>query len=108
MHKNLIVIYEPLNFLVKLIFVVKSAIDNSVKRQTIRETWGTRSLLKAKNMALFFVVGKPFPLEEKMKSIKLESDQHGDILFCDFVDTYYNITIEVNFCRAMALKARKI
>ncbi|XP_078492224.1 beta-1,3-galactosyltransferase 5-like [Ciona intestinalis] len=67
-------------------FVVSSA-PNFRARQIIRETSGSISFVNGLSIKHVFVVGKSTEENTNKKIIK-ESEEHGDVLFYDYPDTY--------------------
>lgn len=78
---------------IRLLFVVKSALDHFEQRDMIRQTWGWEQRFSDVSVRRLFVLGtsKDWRLQ---KRIKKEHDKHGDVLQFDFVDAYYNNTIK--------------
>uniref|UniRef100_F6W819 Hexosyltransferase n=2 Tax=Ciona intestinalis TaxID=7719 RepID=F6W819_CIOIN len=70
-------------------FVVSSA-PNFRARQIIRETSGSVSFVNGLSIKHVFVVGKSTEENTNMKIIK-ESEEHEDVLFYDYPDTYLNL-----------------
>ncbi len=76
-----------------LVVILKSRPQEYFQRQAVRQTWG-----KDFRNKLTFVIGCPSSggeLGEQLQAaIRLESEQFGDILLVDFVDTYYNLSLK--------------
>lgn len=75
----------------KLLILITSALEHSLKRSAIRLTWGHYTLRSDVTMA--FVVG----LESQMHSESLlakESNLYRDIIQGNFVDVYDNLTLK--------------
>ena len=73
-----------------LVVVVCSDLPNYLGRQAIRDTWGTQA--KGIGVRVFFLVGKR--AMTKIDRLAEESDEHGDIIQEDFIDTYANLTLK--------------
>lgn len=73
------------------IIYVHSAPRNYKKRQTIRQTWGTKNVLQMYRMRIVFVMGIVEDAET-MDRVMLEYNRYGDIMIEDFTDTYRNLT----------------
>ncbi len=76
-----------------MIMLIKSRPQEFSQRQTVRETWGTEFREK-----LAFVIGQPYSnsglIPELDLAIQQESKQFRDILYVDFVDSYYNLSLK--------------
>lgn len=96
-NKGLCALHESKNER-NVIIVVLSARAHFNKRNLVRQTYGT--IKKANNvkvLAVVFMIGnQDAPGVEKVDFNKLdaESDQFGDIVIGDFVDTYRNLTLK--------------
>jgi len=86
-----------------LLVIVKSARENSAKRNLVRTTWGDKDYLKeeailAKDLStkLVFICGTKNSSESEITETSLteEMNEHEDIIIGDFVDTYYNNTFK--------------
>lgn len=90
------------------IIYVHSAPRNYKKRQTIRQTWGARSVLKKYHMRVVFIMGVVAD-QTVMDQVRLESNTYGDIVVENFLDTYRNLTYKAiaglkwvsNYCDAV-------
>ena len=76
---------------VRLLVYVHAAPANLKKRQSIRQTWGDRSLLRRFNATLVFIMGAVRDAR-LTQLVQLESERYGDIVQEDFVDSYRNLT----------------
>lgn len=77
----------------KLVYLVKSAMENFERRRAIRSTWGFEKRFSDVAIRTFFVVG----VSEDRKvqaSIEEECKRHKDIIQLNFIDSYYNNTIK--------------
>ena len=77
---------------VRLIFLVKSSAQNNLRRNVIRETWGSSSLLKKFSFKIVFILG--FSKCKENNDIIDESYNYRDILLIRFHDNYYNNTFK--------------
>ncbi|XP_052779456.1 beta-1,3-galactosyltransferase 1-like [Mya arenaria] len=70
---------------------VHTAPGNFKKRQTIRQTWGAKTLMLKYKMRIVFIMGV---VEDSvtMQRVNSESDRYGDIVMEDFQDSYRNLT----------------
>ncbi|KAH3876599.1 hypothetical protein DPMN_000446 [Dreissena polymorpha] len=75
----------------KYVVYIHSAPSNFKKRQTIRQTWGSKALMVKHKMMVVFVMGL-VPETVTMQRVKYESNRYGDIVVEDFTDTYRNLT----------------
>ena len=62
-----------------MVFVIKSAIKNTLRRQAIRQTWGGIKNFDQAVFEIVFVLGNSTD-SETMKEIADENSHHGDIL----------------------------
>ena len=80
---------------IRVVYLVKSAMNNFEQRKIIRKTWGFERRFSDVNIRTVFLLGSPQdandPLHEKIKD---EYEYFGDIVQGDFIDTYYNNTIK--------------
>ncbi|XP_056615296.1 beta-1,3-galactosyltransferase 2-like [Triplophysa dalaica] len=79
-----------------VVLMVPVASGNTAARDAIRATWGTEKLVENKVVSMFFLLGSSS--SEKNTKVKKqlleESTRYHDILQCDFLDTYHNLTIK--------------
>ena len=75
---------------VRLLVLVLSVARNVEVRKTIRETWGSYK----DGVVLQFVTGFSSTPEEQL-ALKLENDEHHDIIQCGFVDTWKNLKLKI-------------
>ncbi|CAF1017166.1 unnamed protein product [Rotaria sordida] len=73
-----------------LIVYVHSAIENRHRRESIRSTWGSRSIF-GKHIRVLFMLGSSHN-KELMKQAQFEFDTYRDIVQQTFIDTYRNLT----------------
>ena len=70
--------------------VVKSARSNSDRRKLMR-----KELTKLKGISYYFIMGlSPTNDTEEENQLLDESMSYGDLVFGDFIDTYYNLTVK--------------
>ncbi|XP_014296824.1 beta-1,3-galactosyltransferase brn [Microplitis demolitor] len=91
----------------RIIFIVKSAIDNFDRRNAIRNSWGHKKRFFDVPTRTVFLLGIN-PMENKKLQSKLDDEikKHKDIVQGNYIDTYYNNTIKtmmglkwaVNYC----------
>ena len=80
---------QPLDYII----LVNSATGNSKKRDTIRNTYGKKNLLKNMNQRVAFLLGKD-RLKNGNKHIRHEASRYGDVIQGDFKDSYHNLTLK--------------
>ncbi|XP_077267643.1 beta-1,3-galactosyltransferase brn [Temnothorax americanus] len=78
----------------RLVYVVKSAIENFDRRTAIRNSWGIEKRFFDVPARTIFVVGTHPEDEEVEAKLRLEAGIYKDIVQADFVDSYYNNTIK--------------
>ena len=79
----------------RLVYIVKSALENFERRKVIRRTWGYERRFSDVNIRTVFLLGRdPDYNVEKQLRIEEESKEFGDIVQGDFIDNYYNNTIK--------------
>lgn len=71
-------------------FVHSRAFDPTT-RDIIRQTWANVTVYNHTSMRVIFTVGREMN-DGRQNLILKEADQYGDLLQCDFVDTYRNLT----------------
>merc|ERR1712062_915400 len=80
---------------IRIVYLVKSAMDHFKQREVIRKTWGYEKRFSDVPIRTVFLLGSSKdPHDELMKKIKDEYDEFGDIVQGNFIDTYYNNTIK--------------
>nr|CAG4645574.1 EOG090X07IA [Lynceus sp. MCZ IZ 141354] len=95
----------------RLIYLVKSALTHSDRRNAIRRSWGYSKRFSDVNIRTVFLLGVPSEEFQQthpklIEEIQLENEEFGDLIQADFEDTYFNNTIKtmmglkwvVNFC----------
>lgn len=78
----------------RLVYLVKSAMDHFERRQAIRETWGFERRFSDVGIRTVFLLGSRPGNVELQRRVEEEAADHGDIVQGDFVDAYYNNTIK--------------
>ncbi|XP_015604862.1 beta-1,3-galactosyltransferase brn [Cephus cinctus] len=90
----------------KIVFIVKSAIDHFDRRLAIRNSWGFEKRFFDVPTRTVFLLGVRPDDEELQSKVQIEAAKYKDIVQADFVDSYYNNTIKtmmgfkwvVNYC----------
>jgi len=75
-----------------LIIYVHTAPKHYKRRMVIRQTWGNQKYYPDVPIRLIFVMGKTFDKPEVQDALAFESEQYGDIVQEDFLDSYKNLT----------------
>ena len=73
-----------------VLVVVISAPANLKQRQAIRESWGGVAA-RSKHSAIVYLVGRP---KEGLVQLERESEESGDLVITDNVDSYQNLTLK--------------
>ncbi|KAL6955189.1 Beta-1,3-galactosyltransferase 1, partial [Sarracenia purpurea var. burkii] len=81
------------NSSVRLVLVIKSAIDNFNRRLAIRNSWGYEERFFDVGVKRIFILGVTRN-RTALREISNEQEEFGDIVQADFLDTYYNNTIK--------------
>lgn len=78
---------------IRLVYIVKSSVNNFARRKSIRNTWGFENRFSDVNIRTVFLLGinpeNPPDLQEKLAK---EIAEHKDIVQADFIDSYFNNT----------------
>ncbi|XP_061587414.1 beta-1,3-galactosyltransferase 1-like [Cololabis saira] len=79
-----------------LILMVPIAPNDQATRDIIRKTWGSEKIVLDQLVETVFVMGLPVgnDIEQQLKKLKLENDQHHDLIQSNFLDSYHNLTIK--------------
>ncbi|KAL0107556.1 hypothetical protein PUN28_014699 [Cardiocondyla obscurior] len=77
----------------RLVYIVKSAVENFDRRTAIRNSWGIEKRFFDVPARTVFVVGT-HPDDKVEAKLKQEAGIHKDIVQADFIDSYYNNTIK--------------
>ncbi|KYM82447.1 Beta-1,3-galactosyltransferase brn [Atta colombica] len=78
----------------RLVYIVKSAIENFDRRTAIRNSWGIEKRFFDVPTKTIFMVGTHPDDQEVEAKLKLEAGIYKDIVQADFIDSYYNNTIK--------------
>ena len=79
---------------IRLLFLVKSALDHFYARQIIRQSWGFEHRFSDVNIRTLFLLGSRPDEPHFQVRINKENKLHKDIIQGDFYDSYYNNTIK--------------
>lgn len=74
-----------------IVTYVHSRAYDPVTRDIIRQTWANVSEYNHTSMRVVFIVGREASGSHQ-RLIQDEANEHGDLLQCDFIDTYRNLT----------------
>jgi len=77
-----------------MLFLIKSSPQNINLRNLVRTTWGSIRSIRDMKFTGLFLVGQPNTNEEN-ELLKEENHYFGDLLQCDFEDSYNNLPIKV-------------
>lgn len=79
-----------------VVLIVPVAPENMEHRINIRRTWGNQTLVQDKVVRLFFLLGRPSVgnMVQIQQQVMEESNEYGDLLESDFLDSYKNLTIK--------------
>ncbi|XP_078505587.1 N-acetyllactosaminide beta-1,3-N-acetylglucosaminyltransferase 2-like [Lissotriton helveticus] len=80
-----------------LLLAIKSVIQHFIRRQAIRESWGTEVSVGHLKVVTVFLLGK-MPTDDYFPDlsniVKYESETYKDILLWNYRDTFLNLTIK--------------
>ncbi|KAG7160493.1 Beta-1-3-galactosyltransferase brn-like [Homarus americanus] len=79
---------------IRLMYVVKSALQNFDKRMGIRNSWGFESRFSDVEIRTVFLVGMKPDEPHLQKLLAKEVEEHKDIIQANFSDSYYNNTLK--------------
>jgi len=83
------------NSKIDLLIMVASGLKNTERRRSIRETWGSKTLLEKHRMKLIFLVGTTEKSDPEMEiELKTEKENYEDLVREDFLDSYQNLTLK--------------
>lgn len=85
---------EDADHTLRLVYIIKSAIENFDRRTAIRNSWGIEKRFFDVPAKTIFVVGTHPNDKEIEAKLKLEATIYKDIVQADFIDSYYNNTIK--------------
>ena len=75
-----------------LVSYIHTSPDHYKRRMVIRQTWGNQKYYPDINIRVVFIMGMKPQNPEVQKALLFESEQYGDIIQEDFMDTYRNLT----------------
>lgn len=82
----------------RIVFIIKSAMGHSDRRDAIRKSWGFEKRFSDVLIRTIFTLGiadRNMKTQNDLQaSIDKESQQYNDIVQSDFIDSYYNNTIK--------------
>lgn len=78
---------------IRLVYIVKSAMNHFKQRSIIRQTWGYEKRFSDVVIKTVFLLGSSDD-NDLMQQIKDEYDEFQDIIQGDFIDSYYNNTLK--------------
>lgn len=78
----------------RIVYVIKSSIDNFHRRAAIRNSWGFEKRFFDVPSRTVFLLGVRPNDEELQAKVNLEHNKHRDIIQMNFIDSYYNNTIK--------------
>ncbi|XP_049815204.1 beta-1,3-galactosyltransferase brn [Schistocerca nitens] len=78
----------------RIVYIVKSALPNFHRRKAIRETWGFEKRFSDVQIRTVFVLGVTADDRKLLQEVQKESARHGDIVQANFIDDYFNNTIK--------------
>lgn len=90
----------------RLVYIVKSAMNNFHRRLAIRHSWGFEKRFSDVPIRTVFVLGVDKDNPKLQRQIEDEHNKFGDIVQAEFIDTYFNNTLKtmvgfkwaVNYC----------
>lgn len=85
---------EETNIVPKIVFLVKTAMENSIKRAAIRKSWGFERRFSDVIVRTVFFVGYQPGNIELQNNIDIEAANYKDIVQGNYLDTYFNNTIK--------------
>lgn len=94
----------------RLVFIIKSAMENVDQRNAIRSSWGFERRMSDVTIRTVFMLGthnphQPQPADNEIQRlVEMEIDQYQDIVQADFHDSYYNNTIKIMMSFKWAIK----
>ncbi|XP_063147083.1 N-acetyllactosaminide beta-1,3-N-acetylglucosaminyltransferase 3 [Candoia aspera] len=80
-----------------LLLAIKSSPGNYERREIIRKTWGQERTFAGIHIRRIFLTGVAASAREARKLdqlLRLENEEHGDILQWRFVDSFFNLTLK--------------
>ncbi|XP_017883800.1 beta-1,3-galactosyltransferase brn [Ceratina calcarata] len=76
----------------RVVYVIKSSVENFERRSTIRKTWGFENRFFDVPSKTIFILGNHPHDDELQAKVKIEAAKYKDIVQADFMDSYYNNT----------------
>ncbi|KAM7389009.1 hypothetical protein PAMP_023009 [Pampus punctatissimus] len=77
-----------------LVLMIPVAPHNRKARDVIRSTWGKETTVLGRVISHYFLLGRSKVEDGSEEQVLQESQKHHDILQCDFLDSYNNLTIK--------------
>ncbi|KAA0714187.1 N-acetyllactosaminide beta-1,3-N-acetylglucosaminyltransferase 3 [Triplophysa tibetana] len=80
-----------------LLLVIKSSPVNYIRREVLRKTWAEERVYLGVQIRKIFIVGTSktgFQKKKLNKLLKIENEEHKDILQWDFNDSFFNLTLK--------------
>uniref|UniRef100_A0A670KBV5 Hexosyltransferase n=1 Tax=Podarcis muralis TaxID=64176 RepID=A0A670KBV5_PODMU len=80
-----------------LLLAIKSSPGNYERREIIRKTWGRERTFEGVHIRRVFLAGVPGNARDARKLgrlLRLETEEHGDILQWGFQDSFFNLTLK--------------
>lgn len=78
----------------RLVYIVKSAINNFDRRLAIRNSWGFEKRFSDVPIRTVFLLGIDPEDVDLQTDVEKEQQKYGDIVQADFIDSYFNNTIK--------------
>lgn len=78
----------------RIVFLVKSAVENFNRREAIRRSWGFENRFSDVFFKTIFLLGTHFESNELKLKVDIESINYHDIVQGSFEDAYFNNTIK--------------
>lgn len=79
---------------IRLLFMIKSALGNTLQRNAIRNSWGWEKRFSDVSIRRVFILGIDPDNPAIQDKIDEEFQRYDDIIQADFVDNYYNNTVK--------------
>ncbi|NXN71865.1 B3GN3 acetylglucosaminyltransferase, partial [Himantopus himantopus] len=80
-----------------LLLAIKSSPVNYERREVIRKTWGREGTVEGALVRRVFLVGvtpSAWDAKKLNRLLRVEQQEHGDVLQWDFRDTFFNLTLK--------------
>ncbi|XP_043591063.1 beta-1,3-galactosyltransferase brn [Bombus pyrosoma] len=85
---------DPAYNMFRVVYIVKSAIENFERRLAIRNSWGyEKRFFDVPSRTIFMLGVHPYD-DELQTKVRIEAAKYKDIIQADFIDSYYNNTIK--------------